>query len=453
MVANRSTQPQPTPNASLAQSWQSTTSQSPASKAAPVEVVNQHVAATEPRHQAQVASNVVPVGQPVHAVRPASAVRRISRQPATSRQPARLSQQATKMARPVSLPKNPVAPIPVAPAPPAEDTLKPSPKAVEILSQANRLSQTASSETEYTTVIQTCRHVLAIDASPAAVAYSTKLAGWALNRRGERKADEGRTQEALLDFEDALRLDSKRWRAIHNRGVIAAQAGRFADAFDDFDATIEINPKFAKAYSNRAALYVQARKLSEAKFDYQRAISIDPDLAIAHKGRGRVCHMLGEFQLALQHFDAAMLLSPGDARIVNSRGDLLVDMGRYRAAAANYRQAIKMSPSLASAYRNLAWLQATCPDRECRQPALGLENAKQAMKLVAKPSDLEYDTLAAAQAAMGDFDAAQASMNQAMQMASDSDKPNYQWRLGLYEQGQAYVTEPASDIQQASYAD
>lgn len=358
-----------------------------------------------------------------------------------------------------SMPANPVKLRPIAkPAakPAAKPQLvvraKPSEKAVQLLSEANQLSQAAVAEDEYTSIIQLCRHVLAIDNAPAAIEYSHELAGWALNRRGEVKADQGRSKEALLDFEDALRLNPQRWRAIHNRGVLAAKAGRFADAMKDFNRTLELNNRFAKAYSNRATLQVQSGNLEAASEDYRNAIANDPDLAVAHKGRGRVCHMLGQFDLAIQHFDAATMLAPGDARIVNHRGDLLTDMGRYRAASASYQKAIDLDPSLNTAFRNLAWLQATCPDKDCRNAQEAIANASRAIQLCEVPSDLEYDTLAAAQAASGDFDSASAMMDKALELAHDDDKPNYQWRKGLYEKNQPYITEPASAIQQASFA-
>lgn len=343
-------------------------------------------------------------------------------------------------------PANPVAPL-------EDQSAQPSAKAIELLTEANNLSSTAATEADFTEVVQLCRHVLAIDSSQVAVAYSHDLASWALNRRGEIRTDEGRIKEALLDFEDALRLDPNRYRAIHNRGVLSAQAGRFADAFDDFNRTIELNSEFAKAYSNRGALWMRAGELEKSSADYRKAISIDPDLAVAHKGRGRVCHMLGQFTLALQHMDAAAHLSPGDAHIACNRGDLLMDMGRYRGARDDYRRAIEIDDSLAVAYRNLAWLQATCPDRECRDAHQALVSAQRAIELCGEPSDLEFDTLAAAHAAAGDFEAAQAMMEKCLATASEKDMPNYEWRKQLYEKGQPYITEPASDVQQASYAE
>ncbi|WP_442481953.1 tetratricopeptide repeat protein [Aeoliella sp. SH292] len=398
------------------------------------EIINPHAAAMVDRRM-----DAAPVSQPKPLPKPL----------AVAAAPAAKPQVAANAPVKFTAPTQPANPV----APPQSEAAEPSPRAVELLTEANRMSSAAQSEAELTDVVQLCRHVLAIDNSKVAIDYSNNLASWALNRRGEIRTDDGRVEEALLDFNDALRLDPNRYRAIHNRGVLAAQAGRFADAFDDFNRTIELSPDFAKAYSNRAALWVQAGEMEKASSDYRQAIALDPDLAVAHKGRGRVCHMLGQFDLALQHLDAAARLSEGDARIICSRGDLLLDMGRYRNALADYQQAIQIDGSLAVAHRSMAWLLATCPDRDIRSGEAALASANRAMALCSEPCDLEYDTLAAAQAASGDFTSAQASMDKCLELAKEKDQANYQWRKELYSKGQAYITEPASDIQQASYAE
>ena len=64
--------------------------------------------------------------------------------------------------------------------------------------------------------------------------------------------------------------------------------------------------------------------------------------------------------------------------------------------------AMGIAPKDAWAYRNLAWLQATCPDAKYRDGKKALENAKRAYELVGmKGSD--FSALAAAYAENGDF--------------------------------------------------
>jgi tetratricopeptide (TPR) repeat protein len=356
---------------------------------------------------------------------------------------------ATRGRQPMPVAKNPVPPRP---EPNREvPAAQPSERVVQLLSEANSYSQSAETEEQLTQVVQMCRHALAIDNSPQAVEYSKNLAGWALNRRGEMRADAGRDRDAMLDFEDAIHTDPSRWRAVHNRGVMLAQQGQFAAAFDDFNRTLELNPKFAKAYSNRAALYTQAGDLAAALDDYRQAITFDPDLAVAHKGRGRVCHIVGNFEEALQHYDAAALLAPNDAHIALGRADLLTDMGRYASAAEGYQQTIAIDPTHAAAYRSLAWVQATCSDETCRNAEHALANAEMALQVAGQEDDVTLDTLAAAQANAGDFAAAQATQSRAIELANAEDRPLYQERLALYQQNQPFRIEPPQPIRQATY--
>lgn len=319
---------------------------------------------------------------------------------------------------------------------------KASPRAAELLAEAHQLAGEARTEEEFTRVVQQCRHVLAIDDAPVAVEYANRLAAWALNKRGECKADDGRTQEAMADFDDAVRTDREHWRAVHNRGVLLAQSGDFSEAFQAFNDTIELNPKFGKAYSNRASLYVQAGEFQTALDDYKKAIKLNPDLVVAHKGRGRVCHVLGQLEQALRHFDAATLLAPGDAYIATCRADLLVDLGRYAEARNGYRHAMELDPSLAIAYRNLAWMQATCPQGAYRDALQALANAQKALELSGAEDDICLDTLAAAQAASGDYAAATETIKRAIALAPSSDQQEYNERLELYEASKPYRSEP-----------
>lgn len=349
----------------------------------------------------------------------------------------------------MSMAKNPV-PVRAEASPPAS-TAQPSERVVQLLAEANSFSQTADTEEQLTQVVQMCRHALAIDNSPQAVEYSKNLASWALNRRGELRADAGRDRDAMLDFEDAIHTDPSRWRAVHNRGVMLAQQGKFAAAFDDFNRTLELNPKFAKAYSNRAALYTQAGDLAAALDDYRQAITFDPDLAVAHKGRGRVCHMVGNFEEALQHYDAAVMLAPNDAHMALGRADLLTDMGRYAAAIEGYEHTIAIDPSHGPAYRSLAWVQATCADDAFRNAEQAVVNAEMALQLAGKEDDVTLDTLAAAQANTGDYAAAQATQARALELAPAEDRALYQERLSLYQSNQPFRLEPPQPIRQATY--
>jgi tetratricopeptide (TPR) repeat protein len=337
------------------------------------------------------------------------------------------------------------------PAETAAATIEPKTPGDRLILQANEMSARASTEEDYSRIIETCRRARASKLSPQLGDFANNLSAWSLNRRGQLKAEAGHVKEAILDFDDAVRANPKLWRALHNRGVLRAQSGQFELAFDDFNLTIQFNPKFAKAYSNRAALFVVAGDLPAALDDYTHATELDSNLAVAHRGRARVCHQLGQLEEALDHYDAAVQLAPDDAYAIASRADLLTDLGRYVDAAKGYNQAIKLDAKSTSALRGSAWLLATCPDQSVRNAKLAVDRAKRAIEIEGKDDAVGLDTLAAAEASAGDFTAAMHTLRQAIQIAPSDEREVYQDRLQLYQRAKPYRIAPLRGVAQVSY--
>jgi tetratricopeptide (TPR) repeat protein len=327
----------------------------------------------------------------------------------------------------------------------------PESEADRLIAQAHASTSSAQSEADFTGIIETCRRARAMQPSPVTAQYASELASWAFKRRGQLKAEAGRDEQAICDFDAAIRADETRWRAVHNRGVLLAQAGEFEKAFDDFNRTIAINPEFAKAYSNRAALFVVAGNFTPALQDYARAIRLDPTLAVAHRGRGRACHLVGQLDEAIDHYDEAVRLAPDDAYAVASRADVLTDLARYAEAAAEYERAIALDPNSSEACSGSAWLLATCPDSSVRNPKLALERAAAAVALGDNRRAASFDTLAAAQANAGDFTAALDTIRQAVQLAEADERAVYKERMLLYQHAKPYRIAAAGQVMQASY--
>lgn len=100
-------------------------------------------------------------------------------------------------------------------------------------------------------------------------------------------------------------------------------------------------------------------------------------------------------------------------------------------------------------YVDLAWNMATSGNAMMRDTASALRFAKRAVKLSTTPRARLFDTLAAAQAASGDYEQAIATASQAVQLAESSGNDPQRLeaikeRLALYQQGQIYVA-PSAD--------
>ncbi|RIK77447.1 MAG: hypothetical protein DCC67_12630 [Planctomycetota bacterium] len=354
-------------------------------------------------------------------------------------------------------PRPPVAPMSeAATQAPADAAARPFGAANALLVQAYQLSLKAASEGEYSQIVRWCAEAMRLGLNAENRQFCLQLSAWALNRRGQVRAAQGQDALALADFRAAIDFDPNCWRALHNRGVTLAQTGQFAEAFDDMSRVIQLNPQYAKAYSNRATLYVQAGDLDRAVADYETAINLEPELVPALVGHARVCHMAGRLEQALASFARAIKLQDGSAEIICSRADLLVDLGQYGDALHDYARAIDIDSKFEHAYRNGAWLLATCPDDDVRDAEAALKGAQAALDCGYGDRHAALDTMAAALANAGRFDEAVSTIQQAIEVAPEDARPAYQARLELYQAGRPYRTHPIlqqGDVQTADFVE
>jgi tetratricopeptide (TPR) repeat protein len=195
-----------------------------------------------------------------------------------------------------------------------------------------------------------------------------------------------------------------------------------------------------------------ANNLDAALQDYNRAIELDGNLSVAHRGCGRVCQLMGRMDEAVGHYDAAVQLAPTDAYAAACRADLLTDVGRYTEALAEYDRAIEVDSESSQAHSGSAWLLATCPDAEIRDPELAIERATKAIELGGDQDAICFDTLAAAQASAGDFTAAMETIRKAIELAPADERDAYKDRLLLYQKAKPYRIGPVEqNIHQASH--
>jgi tetratricopeptide (TPR) repeat protein len=318
----------------------------------------------------------------------------------------------------------------------------PEDHAKQLLVNAHQLSLSAQNESQYSQIVQWCAAAMRSNLDAESKQFGATLTAWALNRRGQARADEGQVDLALADFRAALEYDPENYRALHNRAVTYAQNGQFAEAFDDLSRVIQLKPDFAKAYSNRATLYVQAGDYEKALADYESALAADPNLLQALVGRGRVFHIKGQLADALASFDAAIEVESEDAEIICSRADLLADLGRYEDALEGYAQAIDLNSRFEHAYRNGAWLLATCPDSSIRDVEGALAGAQAALDCGYGERHAALDTMAAALANAGRYEEAVGTVQQAIEVAPEGTCVAYEARLQLYESKQPFRTHP-----------
>ena len=191
-------------------------------------------------------------------------------------------------------------------------------------------------------------------------------------------------------------------------GLCEALAGRYEQVVTHCRRALEIKPDFAEAMGELANALEMTGRLDEALAAYQRLIEIDPAQVKA--------------QLAV-------------ANLLDGRGD-------RRGSIESLRRARQSLPDNVGIANELAWRLATCPDAELRNGDEAVTLAEQANKATGGQVPEILDTLAAAYAEAGRFDAAVSIADRAIQLANEADRPDLASRIAarrsLYAQGEPY---------------
>jgi tetratricopeptide (TPR) repeat protein len=308
------------------------------------------------------------------------------------------------------------------------------------LEQAQQAALSAETIDGLTTVAELCGRGLRGEPEQECAKSLRSLAAWAHNRRGELLAEAQRSDDAINDFQLSISLDPQCSLAIHNRAVTLAQQNQYEAALRDFNRVVELNPGLAVAYRNRAETLAALGKMDEAAADFSNAIEALPPEAALYGARAYAYERLGRFDEALSDINRAIDLGANDPECFAQRGNLAAEQGAFDQALKDFRKALSRDPNCGEANRGIAWLMATCPDSQYRDPQHALAAADLAAKTAAPGDYLILDSLAAAYASVGQFDKAMPAAKQAIDAAPAEFAAPIKQRLALYEQGKPYIS-------------
>ena len=330
------------------------------------------------------------------------------------------------------------------PSSPAEVVESHSPK--QLIGVASKIAATATTPRDYSEMIYYLdKAIRSRTIVPEHREYARKLKGWSHNRLGEHFASQGKEAAALTQFETAVELNFKHWKALHNRGVSYAMSSRLDEAAQDFSATIRLHPEYANAWFNRAEVFMRQGKTALAIENYSQAITLDAEDADFYAGRGKAYRLQKQYTLAEADLNRALELNNRLTRGYIQRGNLWLAQGDYERAAADYRTAVRNDSRSVAAYRCVAWMMATCEDQRYRDPKRSIQFAKKAIELNGDEDFRLLDTVAAAHANAGQFSDAVSEQQRVIKMAAGQatgrEMYDLKHRLQQYSQQAPYRTE------------
>ncbi|HEY3077143.1 MAG TPA: tetratricopeptide repeat-containing glycosyltransferase family protein [Burkholderiales bacterium] len=172
-------------------------------------------------------------------------------------------------------------------------------------------------------------------------------------RRARQLHAEGKLEEALGAYAEAVRLEPRDTEALCDFGMALNDAGRFAEAVAQFEKALELRPDFTDARYNLGNAFAGLGQIDEAIECYRKVLVRAPHSADTHSNLGVVLQERGDLDAALAAYERALELHPEHAEALNNLAALLEERGRRRDAMALYRRALQADPASARAAYNL----------------------------------------------------------------------------------------------------
>jgi tetratricopeptide (TPR) repeat protein len=164
---------------------------------------------------------------------------------------------------------------------------------------------------------------------------------------------EGKWQDAIVEYDSALRLQPNDVEVHCNLGMALMSLSRLDKAVAHFRTALRLRPSLAHAHNNLGIALRRQGNWEEAIHCFKRAIQFNPLLAEAYYNLGNACKDQSRWDDAVAHYLQALRLNPGIANAHNNLGSVLQSQNKHGEAKVHYRQAIHLDPNHAEAHRNL----------------------------------------------------------------------------------------------------
>ncbi len=173
------------------------------------------------------------------------------------------------------------------------------------------------------------------------------------NNLGLALAGQGKLDQAVAHYAEALRLKPDLAAAHSNLGLALAAQGHLDQAVSHYAEALRLKPDFAEAHSNLGVALAAQGKMDQAVAHYAEALRLKPDLAETHNGLGLALAAQGQLDQAVAHYAEALRLKPDFAAALNNLGMALGKQGKIDEAITSFQKAIHIKPDFSGAYSNL----------------------------------------------------------------------------------------------------
>ncbi len=187
---------------------------------------------------------------------------------------------------------------------------------------------------------------------------------------GQFLAQAGRSESAMQNYTEALRIRPDLPEAYYNRGSTLLHLGRLPDAIADFEQALRLQPRSPDVLTNLGNALARSDRLSEAISRYEQALQIEPGAVDTRANLLKALLLLVPEMARVHRLPDAMAaceevlrLDPDNPEAHANLGNLYFMQGQLPEAVMQYEATLRVHPDAAEIRTNLELAQRALQQR------------------------------------------------------------------------------------------
>jgi len=177
----------------------------------------------------------------------------------------------------------------------------------------------------------------------------------ALNSLGYAYLNDGKLNEAFVEFQKALALNPNNKETLNYLGYISTRFRKYDEAISYYRKAISLDPNYAEAVHNLGVTYADMEVWDEAIKYFKAALSnpVYSTPAQAYSNLGYAYYRKGDFVNAEKSLKEAILRNPVFPMATYILGLVYIEMKNDKSAVEEFKKAIGILPDYADAHWEL----------------------------------------------------------------------------------------------------
>lgn len=164
----------------------------------------------------------------------------------------------------------------------------------------------------------------------------------AYNMRGVAYLEQGNMEDAVSDFNQALRYDSISYMPVFNRGNAYRQQGQLPEALQDYNQVVRKNPSMPDVYINRSAVLYEMKQYKEARMDLEAALELAPENPMVHLNLAKINLLMEDTEAAKENLKDVLELDSKNSTAFYLLGLALLDEKNEEEACRYFKRSSRL---------------------------------------------------------------------------------------------------------------